>query len=67
MPFRFNIHQKVQAVDELGRWEDAVIINVKDTGAEVRFPGCERECDRLVCWGEVRERVPPLEQQERRK
>ena len=67
MEFGFNINQKVQAVDELGRWENAVVTGVTETAWDVRFPGYERDCDRLVSRGEIRERVPPFEEQQRSK
>ena len=67
MEFGFNINQKVQAVDELGRWENAVVTGVTETAWDVRFPGYERDCDQLVSRGEIREGVPPFEEQQRSK
>ena len=67
MEFGYKVNQKVQAVDELGRWENAVVTGIAETGWEVRFPGYERDCDRLVPRDEIRERVPPFEEQQRSK
>ena len=67
MEMAFRRNEKVQAIDELGRWENAVVTEVLEDGYEVRFPGCERDCDRVVKAGEIRERVAPLEEQIRSK
>ena len=63
----FKVNQKVQAVDELGRWENGVIREVDDDGAAVHFPGYDCDCDRVVSWGELRLRMPPFEEQQRSK
>ena len=67
MEMAFHRNEKVQAIDELGKWENAVVTEVSEDGYEVRFPGCEHVCDRVVKAGEIRERVAPLEEQIRRK
>ena len=65
MAEEYAIGSRVQAVDELGRWADAKIVRKEDDGWTVTFPGYP-DCDRLAAESEVRWRVPPLAEQERR-
>lgn len=63
-----NIGDRVQAVDDLGRWETAKILDILPNGSfKVTFCGWSSEWDREVKPHEIRKCVPPLEQQERRK
>ena len=61
-----KIGARVQAVDELGHWAQAIIKSVSDSGIAVKFPGYPDD-DRLCSLSEVRRRALPLEQQERGK
>ena len=53
--------QKVQAVDELGRWEEARIVNVLSDGHYlVKFVGWSAEFNLIVAEPDVREIVDPF-------
>ena len=45
---------RVQAVDELGRWESARIVKLQDGQVTVRFPGWSIDFDREVTEEEIR-------------
>ena len=69
----FTVGQRVQAVDELGRWEAGRIVHIPAEGDEervfvVRFPGWGSQFDRLgllivtlivCCWSTWRDRRTP--------
>ena len=57
----FRKGQKVQAVNELGRWEKARIVNVSSDGQYlVKFVGWSADFNLLVAEPEVREIVDPF-------
>ena len=58
----FEKGAKVQAVDELGRWEEARVCEVTDDGKHlVRFIGWSKQFDRVVGSDEIREIVDPFQ------
>ena len=58
-----TIGQRVQAVDELGRWEDARFMAIANgsNAFVVGFPGWGREYDRTVGTEEIRMPLPPYQ------
>ena len=65
MAEEYAIGSRVQAIDELGRWSTARITAVLDEEWTVCFPGYPG-FDRDVNAAEIRLRIPPLAEQERR-
>ena len=58
----FEKGAKVQAVDELGRWEEARVSEVtEDDRFLVTFVGWGRKFDRVVCPDEIREIIDPFD------
>ena len=57
-----KVGQKVQAVDQLGRWEDAKIVAIGDEGFTVKFVGWSEKYNRSVVFGvEMRLPVEPFQ------
>ena len=63
------IGKRIQAIDSLGRWENAKVKEIDNTIGEyfVTFPGWGSEWDRWVTKGELRIPVRPLREQQRSK
>ncbi|KAJ8028321.1 hypothetical protein HOLleu_30524 [Holothuria leucospilota] len=53
----FNIGTKVQAIDELGRWENGKIIAVDSNSFEVKFDGWGTDYNVFAKAAEVRKPV----------
>ena len=67
MAEKVNIGDRVQAVDDIGRRENARVLDLLDENlVKVRFTGWSSDWDRAVGKHEVREIVPPFEEQKRR-
>ena len=58
---RFEKGSKVQAVDELGRWEEVRIVKKDGDQFEICFVGRGSRFNRLVEQSEVRELVDPFD------
>ena len=57
----FRKGQKIQAVDELGRWEGARVVEIASDGRYcVKFVGWSAEFNLVVTESEVREIVDPF-------
>jgi hypothetical protein len=64
----FAIGDKVQAVDELGQWTDARVMEICDDGAyRVNYDGWTNKYDNVVREPYIRFRDLPMEQQTRSK
>ena len=65
-----NIHvgDRVQVLDCEGRWEQAKVIDICETGGvKVSFVGWNSDWDCEVSWAEVRLPILPVEEQQRSK
>ena len=52
----------VQALDELGRWENGIIVKKFADGTSlVTFPGWSSECDQVLPPESIRERIHPFQ------
>jgi hypothetical protein len=60
LSMEWPIRMQIQALDELGRWENARVAENAADGTRVTFSGWDRSFDRVVKRGEIRRLVDPF-------
>ena len=57
----FFVGSRVQAIDELGRWEEAKVVGILEDGFNVTFIGFGKDCDMVVTGESIRSLIDPFQ------